>query len=448
MLSLIKLYQVRCSIGELLCPDIMLILIMLGFISSGCCFAEGSTTGEMMKFKESDSLVWTKPNDMIEYIVPSPDSSTLGYLQKNMIFEGCEDRGCRILMSFGDKEIFFNKTLEEVYQNNKIIIHFNDIQEIKDKMKKACSSFLITLNLQFNSKGNGPMQRKEDCRAIKKNEKAKKDEEKPGIWLKDKDLKPLDQCLLIINTWQFNLLKTWLDAYTEKNLAKITLEKNNSITVDMGLMREFLCLDERLKHKMTLELESQQDGLFYCLTESHSDFLQGNSRMIEFQNLTECRNRGTSIISNIHRSGLPCLDWSVDISITLDLDKCNIRMNLDDSYQFQRDIATKYCNADFPTCILTEEENKNRVSPVVCKLNELRPESELNTKFFDDEDDKNGINKIKATKSTGKISTIKKGEMIYLEDSEKNLVCLSRQLKKERLGKNIVDFIMNVNYFF
>ena len=299
----------------------------------------------MMKFNKSDILVWTNIDIRMEYIVPSPASSTLGYLQKNMTFEGCEDRGCRILMSFGDKENFFNKTLEEVYQDNKIIIHLSDIQEIKDKMKTACSSFLITLNLQFNSKGETPMDKKQDCRAIKV-DKDKKELERFGTWLKDEENKeplkekndPLNQCLLIIGTWQFNLLKTWLDAYTWKNHARITLEKNNSINVDMGLMREFLCLDKRLNHKMTLELESQQDGLFYCLTESLSDFLQGNSRMIEFQNLTKCRNKGSSKVSNIHTPGLPCLDWSVDISITLDLDKCNMNMNLGNSQ-----IPARYC---------------------------------------------------------------------------------------------------------
>ena len=85
---------------------------------------------------------------------------------------------------------------------------------------------------------------------------------------------------MIIGTWQFNLLETWLEAYKRENLAKITLEKNNSITVDMGLMREFSCPDQRLNHKMTLKLESEQkeqDDMFYSLTESHSDFLNGKS---------------------------------------------------------------------------------------------------------------------------------------------------------------------------
>ena len=73
----------------------------------------------------------------MEYIVPSPGTSTLGYLEKNITFEGCEDRGCRILMSFGDKEIFFNKTLEEVYnkEDKKMIIGVSDIEEIKEKRK-------------------------------------------------------------------------------------------------------------------------------------------------------------------------------------------------------------------------------------------------------------------------------------------------------------------------
>ena len=160
-----------------------------------------------MKFKDS-GLVWTDLNDIVEYIVSSPGSSTLGYLQKNMIFEGCEDRGCRILMSFGDKEIFFNKTLEEVYQNNKIIIHFNDIQEIKDKMKTACSSFLITLNLQFNSKGEGEMQKKLDCKATGN---PKLEWFRAGNWLKDEKTRdPLNQCLLMIALGSLTCLKLGL----------------------------------------------------------------------------------------------------------------------------------------------------------------------------------------------------------------------------------------------
>lgn len=81
-------------------------------------------------------------------------------------------------------------------------------------------------------------------------------------------------------------------------------------------------------------------------------------------------------------------------------------------------------------------------------MNESRPDSELtHIKFFGVEDHEKGVNKIKATKWTGQISTIKKGELIHLEDSEKNLVCLNRQLKKERIGKNIVDLNMYVNNF-
>ena len=70
-------------------------------------------------------------------------------------------------MSFGDKEIFFNKTLEEVYDKNdkKMMIDVSDIEEIKEKRKNACHSFLITVYLDFNFKGNRPFEKKKSCLA-------------------------------------------------------------------------------------------------------------------------------------------------------------------------------------------------------------------------------------------------------------------------------------------
>ena len=143
----------------------MVILIMLGIMSSSCLSVEGRL--EMFKFNGDDVLEWTNRNGILEYNVPSPGTSTLGYLEKDITFEGCEDRGCRILMSFGDKEIFFNKTLEEVYDKNdkKMMIDVSDIEEIKEKRKNACHSFLITVYLDFNFKGNRPFEKKKSCLA-------------------------------------------------------------------------------------------------------------------------------------------------------------------------------------------------------------------------------------------------------------------------------------------
>ena len=149
----------------------MIILIMLGILSSSCLSAEGRPDeGEMLKFNENGrwkNLEWTNRNEVMEYIVPSPGTSTLGYLEKNITFEGCEDRGCRILMSFGDKEIFFNKTLQEVYDKNdkKMMIDVSDIEEIKEKRKNACHSFLIIVYLDFDFKGNRSLEIKKSCRA-------------------------------------------------------------------------------------------------------------------------------------------------------------------------------------------------------------------------------------------------------------------------------------------
>ena len=159
--------------------DIMVILIMLGILSTSCLSAEGrpdevdlfSDEGEMLKFNENGrwkNLEWTNPDHLgLDYIVPFPGKSTLGYLEKKIAFEGCEDRGCRILMSFGDKESFFSKPLEEVYDkpNNKIMIDVSDIEEIKEKRKNACHSFFITVYLDFNFKGNRPFEKKKSCLA-------------------------------------------------------------------------------------------------------------------------------------------------------------------------------------------------------------------------------------------------------------------------------------------
>ena len=151
--------------------DIMFILLMLGVLSSSYCSAEGRFDDwEMLKFNENErkDLNWTNPDHFgLDYIVPFPGKSTLGYLEKKIAFEGCEDRGCRILMTFENKEFFFNKTLEEVYNKveKKITIDVSDIEEIKEKRKNACHSFLITVYLDFDFKGNRAIEKKKSCQA-------------------------------------------------------------------------------------------------------------------------------------------------------------------------------------------------------------------------------------------------------------------------------------------
>ena len=127
----------------------------------------------MLKFNENEKLKkleWTNPDHLgLDYIVPFPGKSTLGYLEKKIAFEGCEDRGCRILMTFENKEFFFNKTLEEVYNKveKKITIDVSDIEEVKEKRKNACKSLLITIYLDFTFKGNKNIDKKRSCEAKK-----------------------------------------------------------------------------------------------------------------------------------------------------------------------------------------------------------------------------------------------------------------------------------------
>ena len=88
-------------------------------------------------------------------------------------------------MTFETKEFFFNKTLEEVYDktNNKIMIDVSDIEEIKEKRKNACHSFLITVYLDFTFKGDGRYKRKKSC--VAKEWKNGKEESAGGELLHD-----------------------------------------------------------------------------------------------------------------------------------------------------------------------------------------------------------------------------------------------------------------------
>ena len=188
----------------------MIILIMLGILSSSCLSAEGRPDeGEMLKFNENGrwkNLEWTNRNGIMEYIVPSPGTSTLGYLEKDITFEGCEDRGCRILMTFEKKEFFFNKTLEEVYNKveKKITIDVSDIEEIKEKRKNACHSLLITIYLDFDFKGNRAIERKKSCGA--KERRNGKDISAGGELLHDEKNRKAIGTGTFIRDWEGNLV--------------------------------------------------------------------------------------------------------------------------------------------------------------------------------------------------------------------------------------------------
>ena len=197
-------------------------------------------------------------------------------------------------------------------------------------------------------------------------------------------------------------------------------------------MREFSCPDQRLRHEMTVTLESEQKGqdvlqddMFYNLTESHSDFLNGKS-IQEFKNL----KNGTS--NNIDSSALHCIDWSADVSITLDLDACTRNLSETNSYSNQRKHTSKYCEID-NNCILNRE-TKLIDSSYYCELKETRFKP---SKSFE-------MIKIKRTKSIGKISAKRKEDKIYLEDTKDNLVCLNKQLEIQTIGK--IDYYFFISY--
>ena len=69
--------------------------------------------------------------------------------------------------------------------------------------------------------------------------------------------KNLGICKLTIGTWPFNLLETWLLSFKGGKLLKITHGERNSISIDMGMLGQFSCAEDALKHKMTIELKGR-----------------------------------------------------------------------------------------------------------------------------------------------------------------------------------------------
>ena len=64
-------------------------------------------------------------------------------------------------------------------------------------------------------------------------------------------------CKLTIGTWPFNLLETWLVSFKREKLMKINHGGRNSISIDMGMLGQFSCTKNTLKHKMTIELKGR-----------------------------------------------------------------------------------------------------------------------------------------------------------------------------------------------
>ena len=64
-------------------------------------------------------------------------------------------------------------------------------------------------------------------------------------------------CKLTIGTWPFNLLETWLLSFKREKLMTINHGEKNSISIDIGLLGQFSCTEDTLKHKMTIELKGR-----------------------------------------------------------------------------------------------------------------------------------------------------------------------------------------------
>ena len=132
----------------------MLRLFLLATFLSQLCADE-----EILRFKENGVLHWTKPEEdkrsQLEYRIVSPELTPLGHLEKDITFEGCEGKGCRIVLTLsdGERRIIYDKPLEDVYKNKKIKIAIDDIEQIKQKKRTSCQSFLIPVKLQFDAKG-------------------------------------------------------------------------------------------------------------------------------------------------------------------------------------------------------------------------------------------------------------------------------------------------------
>ena len=159
LLKLFK-YIIKCLLSSNQLPVVhysvcfldMLRLFLLATFLSQLCADE-----EILRFKENGVLHWTKPGEdkrsQLEYRIVSPELTPLGHLEKDITFEGCEGKGCRIVLTLGDKEIIYDRPLGDVYKNNKMKIAVDDIEQIKQKKRTSCQSFLISVKLQFDAKG-------------------------------------------------------------------------------------------------------------------------------------------------------------------------------------------------------------------------------------------------------------------------------------------------------
>ena len=63
---------------------------------------------------------WVAVNPEMKYIIESPLTTTIGKLEKETKIEGCQYRGCSIILRFGDGTVFHRERIDK--NIDKIII--------------------------------------------------------------------------------------------------------------------------------------------------------------------------------------------------------------------------------------------------------------------------------------------------------------------------------------
>ena len=56
---------------------------------------------------------WVAVNPEMKYIIESPLTTTIGKLEKETKIEGCQHRGCNLILRFGDGTVFYSEIIDK-----------------------------------------------------------------------------------------------------------------------------------------------------------------------------------------------------------------------------------------------------------------------------------------------------------------------------------------------
>ena len=103
-----------------------------------------------------------------------------------------------------------------------------------------------------------------------------------------------------LGAWEYNLLRSWIEAYSKKTLETQYDKDSNSIIVNMGLAHEFSGC-RKSQTKLTMKMRSGQS---YCKEIIKKDFNFDREVRINWEEFIDCANN-----KDLAKKSFRCLKW-------------------------------------------------------------------------------------------------------------------------------------------